>query len=202
MNNDGGTVGYVFRVIGETVVLGIVLMFTMAFLDSIGLVEIGCLLVLLLFLAWPIWRWLQWARRAKGQETTHQYLALDIPSHLQTDVVRIDRVSGTLKKKKASAETPGVGDETIYRFGGAGTRATEVIDLEEGLYHIRYNCRGLGTLNVSLIHRLSGNATPILNQVVGSGSQTFFVEESDRYVFQIETILDGTPAWKIECERA
>lgn len=198
MNKYRDVFGCALNVILEVIILGITLVAPLVLLSlrtSSNFKSANCSLALTAFFAWPLWRWSQWQRRAKARQAAQAALE-DGANPAPGGGVKIERiVSGPLKKKK----TPAVGDEITYRFKGAGTQATEAIDLEAGLYRIRYAAPAGNPISVRLIHRLSGDSETILAGVEGTGSQTFFVQESDRYVFQIE---GGSPAWKIECEIA
>jgi hypothetical protein len=85
-----------------------------------------------------------------------------------------------------------------FRFSGRGTNITSAVYLEGGLYSIEYR---LSTSTATVIELISvdnpGESKEIL-RVSASGSQTFRVADSGRYIFQVKP-PDSNAAWTIKC---
>ena len=105
----------------------------------------------------------------------------------------------SLKQKKRKNDE--AGSDSIYLIEGYGTQATDPIDLDFGMYRVAYQFAPGMPITVKLIQCLSGEEKVLLADVSGTGSQTFMVEDADRYMFQVAVAGAYSPAWKIELEQ-
>lgn len=85
-----------------------------------------------------------------------------------------------------------------FRFSGRGTNITSAVYLEGGLYSIEYRLSTSPSTVIELVSVDNPGESKEILRVSASGSQTFKVADSGRYVFQVKP-LDDHGAWNIKC---
>jgi hypothetical protein len=150
-----------------------------------------CLLIPGIPFGWFFGHLLHWSESISAPD-------LELPKPHPRRVKIQQSVTWPAKKKRNGSLA---GAEVVYTFQGKGSQASDAIDLEPGLYRIRYSFSDDTKTGVILVSLHEHIRRDILNHRSGTGSATFGIEEGDRFVFEV-TIPGGlSRRWQFEVER-